>query len=399
MASSAAVRFLSSRRGLIALAISLATVYTLTLYDAAAFASLSATATRPGSVSSSGLSAGKVGERKWTWGNGAGIMGDLGSSSDSAPQPVGGMPHQRYRADEDPILAIAGVRQQDVGDGTAKPPANHRARPFGKTEDALKPADRDEVEKAKAKAGLYAPHEVARLDAELAQAQAPKKAKAVDVKAAAAAKKQKAAGETTQTEAGQKTVAARVDEASGSAPTSAAEDALEDAPSVAAQKGAADAAPMAALVLPVDKNKEAIAIPADDRKESDSATSAAEPASHAAARGASTPDDKSPHPPPSEKVRLAESGADGKPATSSSDASADDGSSVQKAAAGEKPKIGTGRRVVKPVAGDVIPKAAALQREKAGKVVKQEAGKRVGTGARPGAKGMGMRRRRLVRRA
>ncbi|POY75602.1 hypothetical protein BMF94_1224 [Rhodotorula taiwanensis] len=395
MASSAAIRFLSSRRGLIALAISLATVYTLTLYDAAAFASLSATATRPGSVSSSGLPAGKVGERKWTWGNGAGIMGDMGSSSDSAPQPVGGMPHQRYRADEDPILAIAGVRQQDVEDGAAtKPPANHRARPFGKTEDALKPADRDEVEKAKAKAGVYAPHEVARLDAELAQAQAPKKAKA-----AAVAKKQKAGSETTQTEAGQKTVAARVDEASGSAPTSAAEDALEDAPSVAAKKGAADAAPMAALVLPVDKNKEAIAIPADDRKESDSATSAAEPASHAAARGASTPDDKSLHPPPSEKVRLAESGADGKPATSSSDASADDGSSVQKAAAGEKPKIGTGRRVVKPVAGDVIPKAAALQREKAGKVVKQEAGKRVGTGARPGAKGMGMRRRRLVRRA
>lgn len=74
-----------------------------------------------------------------------------------------------------------------------------------------------------------------------------------------------------------------------------------------------------------------------------------------------------------------------------------------KPVAGKPKKIGTGGKVVKPeeVLAPLDGGAAGHQAkapgmegsgEKAGKIVQAEAGKRVGTGARPGAKGMGLER-------
>lgn len=418
---SAPTRFLTSRRGLVAVAISLATLYTLTLYDAGA--AVSAAAANGPASSSSGTGSGRI-YGKWTWETalgdnnakrgGAGLnRGDTPRNAAAAQQrPVepGVVPHQRYRADEDPILALAGVKASAGEEkDTTPPPANHRARPFGRVEEVLKPADRDAIEKAKGKARVYAPHEAAKLEAERvvqapqaddAAGAAKKKAGSRPDSEKAAAGKEDLAKEATS-EAAKDGGAGTVDEESGSASSAPGEDALEDAPSFATEKGAAEAAPMAALVLPVDKRKETLAIPPDSSDKKDSP----EPASHAAVKGASPDTNKEPElaPPPSEKIREPAGGrvADakkGKDLAAETDATKE--ADPVKPAAGNKPKIGTGGRVVKPVAADVVPKPAAPQREKAGKVVKQEAGRRVGTGARPGAKGMGnrMRRRRLVRR-
>ncbi|GAA5987767.1 hypothetical protein JCM10908_007204 [Rhodotorula pacifica] len=418
MALAGVGRLVSTRRGLIAIAVSLATIYTLTLYDATALTGPAGAAIRatPAPPSSSSI-ASKL-RAKWTWGDGAGIMGDTsGGGSDDRPQQLVEVPKQNYRSDEDPILAIPGAL--DPNQPPPKPLANHRARPFGKTEDvALKPADRAAVEEAKAKANVYSPHEMARLEAELADAQAPAPKKAAKAAAVAGKKldakkgaKQAPAPTTTETTTSAAALETGgggvVDEEAGSAPSAPGDDGLEDTPSVAAKKGAADAAPMAALVLPPTKGKDAPVMPKDVQQAIANKADAAatEPASHAAAKAASAEGDnnqkeeeQSPRaPPPSEKIRKPESAAAAKEEKVLVAEPASVVDDEERAPAGEKPKIGTGGRVVKPVpaGGDVAQKNAMPQRvgggEKAGKIVKQEAGKRVGTGARPGAKGMGMR--------
>ncbi|KWU43983.1 hypothetical protein RHOSPDRAFT_25949 [Rhodotorula sp. JG-1b] len=413
-------RLLTSRRGLIALAIALATIYTLTLYDATALTG-PARAASPAS-SSKGSVAAKVREN-WSWGTGGGIMGDMGGDAgDNGPPPVEAeaIPRKNYRADEDPILAIPGAVDPEE---QAARLANHHARPFGKTpQDALKPADRAAVEEAKAKAGVYSPQEMARLEAELAEAQAPVprkkvaaqggggKKQAVDKKKGA--KQGEITTDTTTAESAQETGGGggTVDEEAGSATSTPGEDGLEDTPSVATKKGAADAAPMAALVLPPTKGKDAPPMPKDvqqaiaDKADAAANSETTEAASHAAAKAASFKSDhkKEVPPPPSEKIRQPEPAKGEKVLVAEPDAE----EAVEEdlaAPAGGKPKIGTGGRVVKPLpGGDSAQKPAKPQRvgggEKAGKVVKQEAGKRVGTGARPGAKGMGMPRMRLVKR-
>lgn len=417
-------RLLTSRRGLIALAIALATIYTLALYDATALTG-PARAASPAS-SSKGSVAAKVREN-WSWGTGGGIMGDMGGDAGvDGPPPVEAeaIPRKNYRADEDPILAIPGAVDPEE---QAARLANHHARPFGKTpQDALKPADRAAVEEAKAKAGVYSPQEMARLEAELAEAQAlvpRKKAAAVQGgggKKQAVDKKKGAKQEQTTTDTETSTSASAqetgsgggtVDEEAGSATSTPGEDGLEDTPSVATKKGAADAAPMAALVLPPTKGKDAPPMPKDvqqaiaDKADAAANSETTEAASHAAAKAASfeSDDKKEVPPPPSEKIRRPEPAKGEKVLVAEPDAE----EAVEEdlaAPAGGKPKIGTGGRVVKPLPGaDSAPKPAKPQRvgggEKAGKVVKQEAGKRVGTGARPGAKGMGMPRMRLVKRS
>ncbi|GAA5873403.1 hypothetical protein JCM3774_000775 [Rhodotorula dairenensis] len=420
-------RLVSTRRGLIALAMALATIYTLTLYDAAA---LTGPARAAPASPSTGTVAGKLRE-KWSWGTGGGIMGDLGAGGDApAPVPqaleVEALPRQNYRAEDDPILAVPGAVDPNVQPAKL---TNHHARPFGKTAEdaALRPADRAAVEQAKGKAGTYSPHELARLKADLAEAQAPapkKKAAAAQggIKKQATDDKKGGKEQQTTTATDPATVASAsaletgsgagvVDETAGSATSTPGEDGLEDAPSVAAEKGAADAAPMAALVLPAAKGKDAAVMPKDVQQaiatQADAAAAGTEPASHAAAKAASpdatdTKQKQAMPPPPSEKIRQQhEPLKEGKVLLSEPDVSAE----TEARPVGKKPKIGTGRRVVKPLPGsDTVQKAAAAmpQRvgggEKAGRVVKQEAGKRVGTGARPGAKGMGMRRMRLAKR-
>lgn len=416
-------RLVTSRRGLIAIAFALATIYTLTLYDATALTGAASPAS-----SSKGSVAAKVREN-WSWGSGGGIMGDMGNDAGAdAPPPTNleaeAIPRKNYRADEDPILAVPGAVDPEE---QAARLANHQARPFGKTppQDALKPADRAAVEDAKAKAGVYSPHEMARLEAELAEAQAPvprKKAaaaqggggkkQAVDKKKGA--KQEQTTTDTTTAESAQETGGGggAVDEEAGSATSTPGEDGLEDTPSVATKKGAADAAPMAALVLPPTKGKDAPPMPKDvqqaiaDKADAAANSETIEAASHAAAKAASfeSDDKKEVPPPPSEKIRQPEP-AKGEKVLVAEPAAEELGVEEDLAApAVGKPKIGTGGRVVKPLPGaDSAPKPVKAQRvgggEKAGKVVKQEAGKRVGTGARPGAKGMGMRRMRLVKRS
>lgn len=425
-------RLVSTRRGLIAVAMALATVYTLTLRDATALTG----PPRAASISpSTGAVAGKLRE-KWSWGTGGGIMGDLSNGGDAlppvpAPQAleVEALPRQNYRAEDDPILAIPGAVDPNVQPAKL---VNHRARPFGRTTEdvTLKPADRAAVEEAKVNAGMYSPHEMARLEADLAEAQAPASKKKAAVapagvkKPAAEAKKgvkeQHTAAADTATVATVSALEAggggAVDEQAGSAISTPGEDGLEDAPSVAARKGAADAAPMAALVLPGAKGKDAAVMPKDIEQaiatQADAAAAAATtvaPASHAAAKAASSDADsvqerQDPPPPPSEKIRQQAGSpkAEDKLLVAEQAGSAVPDSDVV-APAGKKPKIGTGRRVVKPLPGaDSAQKPAMPPHvgggEKAGKIVKQEAGKRVGTGARPGAKGMGMRRLRFAKR-
>lgn len=357
-------------------------------------------------------------------------MGDMGGDAGENLPPTNNLeaeaiPRKNYRADEDPILAIPGAVDPEE---QAARLANHHARPFGKTpQDALKPADRAVVEDAKAKAGVYSPQDMARLEAELAEAQAPvprRKAAAVAAQGGGGggkkqavdknkgAKQEQTVTDTTTAESTQETGSGgggAVDEEAGSASSTPEEDGLADAPSVATKKGAADAAPMAALVLPPAKGKDAPPMPKDvqqaiaDKADAAAKSETADAASHAAAKAASSEsNDKEVPPPPSEKIRQPESAKGEKVLVA--EPAAEEVQDDLSAPAGEKPKIGTGGRVVKPLPGaDSAPKPVKAQRvgggEKAGKVVKQEAGKRVGTGARPGAKGMGMRRMRLVKRS
>ncbi|GAA5866980.1 hypothetical protein JCM1840_005930 [Sporobolomyces johnsonii] len=179
------------------------------------------------------------------------------------------------------------------------------------------------------------------------------------------------------------------------------QEAEADAPSAAANdlEAAVDRAPMAALLLP---GRSAAAAKAEHDDEHDDAADAARKknnnnksttSKHTAANLDGTKDER---------------GA----GTSTSDSSSDKDKSSSKedqvaaadrdrAAARSKPqKIGTGRRVVVPNLGALdVDGAPAPNRglpvpqrvgagAKAGAVVQEEAGKRVGTGARPGAKGM-----------
>ncbi|BGO92102.1 hypothetical protein NBRC10512_000833 [Rhodotorula toruloides] len=165
------------------------------------------------------------------------------------------------------------------------------------------------------------------------------------------------------------------DEMAGSASFSPDEMALADAPNMAAMEDAAARAPMAALPAKSSEAKE--------ESTTSSQGGAVAPAgtkvdSHAASR-------------------VQESDASLEPAKEAP-APAEEKKKPLAAVAGplSKPKkIGTGGRVVKPEDVEIAPKPA--QRvgagAKAGAVVQEEAGRRVGTGARPGAKGMGTRRR------
>ncbi|BGP00171.1 hypothetical protein RTBOTA2_003638 [Rhodotorula toruloides] len=168
------------------------------------------------------------------------------------------------------------------------------------------------------------------------------------------------------------------DEMAGSASFSPDEMALADAPNMAAMEDAAARAPMAALPAKWSEAKE------DSTTSSQGgavAPAGAKGDSHAAAR---LQDSDSGSEPPKEAPAAA--------------AATEEKKKPLAAIAGplSKPKkIGTGGRVVKPEAVEVAQKPA--QRvgagAKAGAVVQEEAGRRVGTGARPGAKGMGTRRR------
>ncbi|GEM07869.1 branchpoint-bridging protein [Rhodotorula toruloides] len=166
------------------------------------------------------------------------------------------------------------------------------------------------------------------------------------------------------------------DENAGSALFSPDEMALADAPNMAAVEDAAARAPMAALPA---KSSEAM----DETSTGSQSGGAAAPVvarvdSHAAARvkDADTRDE---------------------PAKEAPAAAADDKKKPLAGIVGalSKPKkIGTGGRVVQPA--DVEAGQKPAQRvgagAKAGAVVQQEAGRRVGTGARPGAKGMAAKR-------
>lgn len=155
--------------------------------------------------------------------------------------------------------------------------------------------------------------------------------------------------------------------------------ALADSPRVAIEDEALNRAPMAALGGSTDT---------DDSSDSGALTSEGTGlADHAAAKIPSSDNDKVEGKPLNDKLR--------KPKPKPKPVGA----------AGKPKKIGTGGKVVKPeeilapVGGGGEGGHAAKGvgeavggGEKAGKVVQAEAGKRVGTGARPGAKGMGLER-------
>lgn len=154
----------------------------------------------------------------------------------------------------------------------------------------------------------------------------------------------------------------------------AEEEALADSPRVAIEEDAVDRAPLAALGSSTEDE-----ITSTDSTDSTLANNDVVLVDHAA-----------------NKIE-----SDDKPRKDTAGGGGDKAKLRQpKPIAGKPKKIGTGGKVVKPEevlapanGGDSHQaKVGASGNEKAGKVVQAEAGKRVGTGARPGAKGMGLER-------
>jgi len=155
----------------------------------------------------------------------------------------------------------------------------------------------------------------------------------------------------------------------------AEEEALADSPRVAIEDDAVDRAPLAALGTASDDEDETTSI---DSTDSTPLNNDVVLVDHAANKIESDDKSRKDSSGGGEKAKLRQ----------------------PKPIAGKPKKIGTGGKVVKPEevlapanGGDGHQaKVGASGNEKAGKVVQAEAGKRVGTGARPGAKGMGLER-------
>lgn len=156
-------------------------------------------------------------------------------------------------------------------------------------------------------------------------------------------------------------------------------DLLADQPGLAALEDAAVRAPMAAIAQASHRETEDAAEASEGEGHAAAPPAEPAPARHEAAH-AGTPEDDV-----------------GKGTAANAE---DDALDANPAPGAPRPQIGTGGRLGSGAA------AADLKRPhrvgagaKAGAVVKEEAGRRVGTGARPGAKGMGTRRmRRRVKR-
>ncbi|GAA5936730.1 uncharacterized protein JCM15063_001969 [Sporobolomyces koalae] len=158
--------------------------------------------------------------------------------------------------------------------------------------------------------------------------------------------------------------------------------ALADSPRVANEQDAVDRAPLAALGTTSSSTEE---------KDDDRSTNPLPPNVHLNDHAAAKVPSKDGH---------RSSDQDSKPQNERIGGNAKKPKPKPKnVAAGKPKKIGTGGKVVKPEQVLAAADAAAAAEEgtsgggeKAGKVVQAEAGKRVGTGARPGAKGMGLDR-------